>query len=416
MASAKREGFYKRGESRFWWCRTDPVTGKACSTGCTDLEAAKLWRAGRERLAADPAYAASLEATFGEWAQKFLASKRRDGSSKDTVDFYRWKLGHPLRFWGADRKLATIDPTTFDEYVAQRRAETASDHTISREVDATIQALKLAKRAGVYSADLTTLRPPDLHASYVPRKRTLSRSEVARLRAHLSPIGDAFVCVCLALGCRRSEALKLQPSDIDMAAGVAFIRGTKTEGAEREVPVLSVFRELLEAAMPMLPLDPSRRAYVSVELRRACLKAGIPHASPNDLRRTHATWLLEAGVDRDVIRRLLGHTTTRLVDQVYGRPAPAALAALAEERLATVPLQVTSETPGNLAKFRARRRKVRPCPPISSGAGEPECNGNPGNIRIVTAGRRWLRLVEKTPPGTVPLQGIWLGRRGRAVA
>ena len=46
--------------------------------------------------------------------------------------------------------------------------------------------------------------------------------------------------------------------------------------------------------------------------------------------------LAEAGVPPDVIRRLLGHTTTRLVEQVYARPRASVIGEQAEEKLVGV--------------------------------------------------------------------------------
>src|SRR5262249_38124827 len=38
---------------------------------------------------------------------------------------------------------------------------------------------------------------------------------------------------------------------------------------------------------------------------------------PNDLRRTLASWLKQRGVDSMTVARLLGHTTSRMVEMVY---------------------------------------------------------------------------------------------------
>jgi hypothetical protein len=42
----------------------------------------------------------------------------------------------------------------------------------------------------------------------------------------------------------------------------------------------------------------------------------------NDLRRTFASWRVQAGVPAKVIANLMGHTSTRMVDLVYGRVGP----------------------------------------------------------------------------------------------
>jgi integrase len=43
--------------------------------------------------------------------------------------------------------------------------------------------------------------------------------------------------------------------------------------------------------------------------------------TPNDLRRTYASWLVNAGAPLKVVANLLGHSSTRMVDLVYGRVA-----------------------------------------------------------------------------------------------
>jgi hypothetical protein len=61
------------------------------------------------------------------------------------------------------------------------------------------------------------------------------------------------------------------------------------------------------------------------DLREACKRAGIPPCSPNDLRRTFATWLRAAGAPTDLIAPVMGHADTRMVERVYGRLAPSDL-------------------------------------------------------------------------------------------
>jgi integrase len=398
---AKKRGFYRR--NGVWWVRTDPVTGKPKSTKSRDFEAAQLWQVHRERIAADPSYASSLAANLLTWVDAFLDMKRRD-SSEATVEFYTGKLGHFLRVWGEDCRLATIDAVKVDTYCAQRRAERVGESTLDKEVSALTQMLKLAKRSKAYAGDISTLRPPDLHAASEPRTRSLTREEVAKLRANASPRAAALVAVCVGLGCRRSEAGRITREDIDLEAGRVTIAGTKTPDAKRVVPVISIFRELIESALPFLPLGSVKE--LNQEITKACKRAGIPHASPNDLRRTHATWMLEDGIDRDVVRRLLGHTTTRLVDQVYGRPSPEALSKLAEERLQ---IRYTNKPP--IAETRVtdgdRTRDVRSHIPNPCLSVEAVCAYFPVTERLRTGGRRWGRV----PADTFSAHGYWAGRR-----
>ena len=82
--------------------------------------------------------------------------------------------------------------------------------------------------------------------------------------------------------------------------------------------------------MPTTPIQPIRFAILCMvssflwpnvrrDLAVACRHAGIPRVSPNDLRRTFASWLKQRGVDSMVVARLLGHSSTAMVERVYGR-------------------------------------------------------------------------------------------------
>lgn len=365
----KRDGLYKRGP--VWWIRTDPVTGKARSTGKRDFEAARLVRAKRERLAADPSHTAAETARLDEWIRRVIAVKESDGSSSSTVEVYRTKLGHWLRL-APGAMLVDVGPDFVDAFVAQRRTEEVTDHTISKEVTHLCTVLKAAKRAGCYPGDLATLRPPGLHAGYKPRKRALTREEVVALMAELKPELADLVAICVALGCRLSEAYRLEPADIGPTS--VHIRGTKTDESDRVVPILSVFRGLLAVGAAALPLG-SLPNNLRRDISAACARAGIPNATPNDLRRTHATLLTEAGVDRDVTRRLLGHTTTRLLDTIYAQPTPEALGVLAEARLLTaaplhgrdtVDAPTTKTHTKHRADFEIRTRDLRFTKPSSN--------------------------------------------------
>lgn len=66
------------------------------------------------------------------------------------------------------------------------------------------------------------------------------------------------------------------------------------------------------------PLFP-RWLNVRRDLEAACKRAGIAKVSPNDLRRTFASWQAEAGVPEAVTASLTGHTSSQMVRRVYGR-------------------------------------------------------------------------------------------------
>ena len=66
------------------------------------------------------------------------------------------------------------------------------------------------------------------------------------------------------------------------------------------------------------------------ELARICADHRLPKVLPNELRHSCASILSEHGVPLELIADLLGHTTTRMLDQTYRhRPRRAVDAAVA---------------------------------------------------------------------------------------
>lgn len=329
---AKRDGFYKRG--RFWWVSTDPITGREKSTRCTDLVAAKGWKTERERRKHDPAYARAATATFGEWAGKLIEQKSLK-IKPISLRAYPQYFGHWVRLIPSSTLLADIGPGTFDDFIALRRKDRVEDYTIGKELTGMKTLLRLAKRSGCYAGDLDGLVPIDFDPSGKPGERALTPEEFLALVPKLTPAQLAFVCVAIALGCRRSEVMSVEAIAED--ATLVFIAGTKTAGARRTVPILSVFRPMLVAVRHNVPVPKATAWNFNRDLWAACDAAGIPRCCPNDLRRTHASWLKEADVDSDVVRRLMGHKTSQLVNLVYGRPRVEKLAASAEHSIANSP-------------------------------------------------------------------------------
>ena len=364
MAKKARDGLFKRGE--VWWIRTDPITGKAESTGLRDHGAARLVRARREREAADPAFAAGQIETLSSAVERLKASRAARG--KDS-DYHETKLKQWLALFGDTATLASVGtPEAFDRYVAHRSSgeDAVSSHTISKEIAVMLTALRLAKRAGVYSGELSVLRPPDFSAGYEPRTRALTGAELGALLGELTPDRGAFVALCVGLGVRKGEAFALLPEHVDLEAGVVRVPGTKTAGARRTVPILAPFRGLVVAALKHMPLRSWSRGNYLRDLAAACKRAKISACTPNDLRRTHATLLRNAGVDRDVVRSLLGHSAeSKMLETVYDQPKPLELAARAGE-LVTMTRQLEEAIGENLSGRGGLRshdfRLVRPEP------------------------------------------------------
>ncbi len=323
MGRALRKGFYWRGG--IVWVRTDALDRVPRSTGRKDPAAAYLWHAERERIAADPVHAASLTASLGEWVLKTIARKKAD-RAEGTASMYSVKLGHFVRLWGKDAPLAGIDANAVDEYIDQRRAEGAKNNTIARELTCLRQLLRMAKRGKCFAGDLAAVMPVAFSADYEPVKRTLAPADLPKLWAALRNDNErAWVALALSTAADPSDIERAQPSDYDAARDVFMLHGTKTATRAAEVPVLAHVRELFEYALARLPVSWSR---ASKGIGEACARAGIPHLSPKDLRRTAASWLIATGAQQQHVSRFLRHRNDAMVRMVYGQMKPEELGAL----------------------------------------------------------------------------------------
>jgi integrase len=311
------------------------------STRCHDREAAELVARQWERDASDPHYAAARQTTLTTALQLLLNTRTEQAHagrrSHATVIFYRQKAGHLVRVFETDAQgnyvpflLKCLEARHVDAYISQRRAEQASESSIHKELVALRVALKLARRAGLWFGEPAAICPIAFAPEYRPRTRALSRDELALLLGQLTPDKAARVAFIVATSaCWHETELALR-EDVSNDRSYVLIRGTKRTTRYRTVPIFTPEqRSLLDFALQHADGDKGflfwRWGNVRRDIQEACERAGIERCSPNDLRRTCAKWLRNAGATPDLIAPLMGHADTRMVERVYGWLTPAEL-------------------------------------------------------------------------------------------
>jgi len=310
------------------------------TTRCRDRAAAEAVARQWERDAADPDHAAARTATLTSAlqllltrdAEEVLAGRR----SPDTVAFHRSKAGHLVRLFETDAEgrhvpfpLATLRPADVDRYISVRRGEKVADATVAKELVVLRKSLRLAIRAGLWRGRVEEVIPVAFSAGYEPRTRALTAGEVAKLLPDRA--ARAAFIVATSACWRESELARRE--DVGEGLATVLLRGTKRKTRFRTVPIVSPGqRSLLTYALEhaggkagalFAPWRNARR-----DLAQACRRAGIERCSPNDLRRTFASWQVEAGVPLFPIAQAMGHKDTRMLERVYGRQTPEQLALL----------------------------------------------------------------------------------------
>jgi integrase len=176
--------------------------------------------------------------------------------------------------------------------------------------------------------------------------RVLTMDEIRRLvDACPDAAWRAFVFLGLSTGMRRGELTALEWADVDLAAGVVMVRNkafhpTKSRKTRMLalVPVAVEFLSVLSNDHRVGFVFQTRqgrpmRNNLNRQFGRIVAKAGIPHCTLHDLRRTFCSHLAMDGVNEAIVQKLAGHASITTTLDHYTRIFPEVLRS-AQMRLA----------------------------------------------------------------------------------
>lgn len=377
MARSK-DRLFKRGE--LWWTwwyvpevRPDGSVRKRRKSGSTGQRDRTLARAAARRIERESVVAAEAPAalTLADALARYMTQLEAVERAPATIRFYEQKSKPLLRLLGAETDVHALGALHADAYLATRKKEGVKIATVAKELGALRATLKSAKRRKLYEGDPDWCVPPEIRGAYVPRERALTLTEYKKLHAELSEERRDYLEVYVGLGVRDSELYRIGPAD--WTGGRIHIHGKKgrKDRADRWLtPPPDVAEVLTRRAKGRSgPLFPAW-GNVRRDLAAACERAGIPAVTPNDLRRTFATWLAEAGIPELVTASLMGHANSSMVRRVYARIGSAAqqgaVAVLPRLRTADEPRRGpgagrrTSEAATSNATLRRKTKTNRP--------------------------------------------------------
>lgn len=317
-------------------CRITMPDGsrRVVSTRQTELGAARAaWQRLQREAAAGVDVVRVLE--LGTVMQAWLESREvtgghgRRGCATDTLAYYARKAERVLEVLGRDCDVQRLRLEQLEGYIRSRRAAGAGDTTIHKELVVLRAALRRGRRTGL-RLDVDAIWP-DFRAEYVPRTRWLPPEELERVCETLRADRARCVRFIALTGARDREWQRIAHEHVDLARHRVTLPGTKSPKAWRVLPLdehpalRALLRQALLARRGGLLF--STWSNMRRDLHRAAERAKIDPFSANDLRRTFATWLRQAGTPVDRIAHLLGHRDSRLVERVYGKLRPEDLAA-----------------------------------------------------------------------------------------
>lgn len=263
------------------------------------------------------AVAARPAAGSVHWALAEHLQRRAPDLAVATRSMYAGQAGTLARLIGP-RLCISLTHVDIQRYTQARLDELVSRETVRKELVLLRSALRTAHFVGQPVPDLFLLFPK-LAAHYVPRKRWLTPEQFFALAELLPPPRRRYLYVACYTGGRRSELERLEWKDIDWTRETVHLRGTKTDGAVRYVPLHPHLAEFLRqefAHRESRVLQPWPN--VCRDLAARCGELGFDRVTPNDLRRTFGSWLVQRNVSAHIVAKLMGHTTEKMVNLVYG--------------------------------------------------------------------------------------------------
>lgn len=231
------------------------------------------------------------------------------------------------------------------------------------------KAFNDAVRWGLLTANPTDhADPPPFRAVRSARRRSIRPWTAAQLRRFLEAMrGDALYPLWLTAattGLRRSELLGLRWADVDLVAATVTVRQTVLEQEQGMAPdedqksatsgrtvhldarttgVLRRHREQQQAEREQAGLwqdhdlvfarpdgrwhDPN---HITRRFGAAVEEADVPPIRLHDVRHTHATLLLKAGINPKVVSERLGHSSVAFTLDTYAHVLPGMQPAAAE--------------------------------------------------------------------------------------
>ncbi len=144
---------------------------------------------------------------------------------------------------------------------------------------------------------------------------TTTQRKIIIENASKIPGGEIFICY-LFTGGRASELIGLN-IDKDTTKDLIHLKGTKTDLADRWIPILKPVKTIIEK-IKTNKINIFKTSYSTLkrkveELRKLCKF----NFQIKDFRTTYGTMLAEQGIQQEIISKWMGHTNTKTTSKYY---------------------------------------------------------------------------------------------------
>lgn len=254
-------------------------------------------------------------------------------------------IKHHIKPALGNTRVTSLTPNQVQTFYSDLRKKGLSRRTVQYVHAVLHRALNQAVRWGMIYSNVT-----DLVDAPKPKRKPFKTWTNSELRLFLKAVEDHqwYVIYVIASYCglRQGEILGLHRGDIDLDKGIiqvkhqlTYVRGQgmlitepKTRKSKRPVTLPPSALEILKKYLKYFKNDglifttrsgkPISPRNIVRHFKKVIEKEGLTDIRFHDLRHTHATLLLEAGVHPKVVQERLGHSQISLTLDTYSHVIP----------------------------------------------------------------------------------------------
>jgi integrase len=269
----------------------------------------------------------TLQTAFDAY-YKYLQQHRKPTS----ITQYQRVWERVLKPWAGNRAIRDIRRR--DVLDLHRQVGEHNGHYLANRVVAFLRAIL---NRTIRDRELVMANPANAITFYreVKRSRRLMAEELPAFfkAVEEEPNTDVrdFVLLALFTGARKSNLLAMRWADISLDRGLWIVPAEDSKNSKEldvvlSAPVVEILRARREAVKGeyVFPARPGRNAVHMMDPKigwdRICKRAGIEGLHMHDLRRSLASFQIDAGTPLEVIQKTLGHES-KTTTEIYARMA-----------------------------------------------------------------------------------------------
>lgn len=267
----------------------------------------------------------TLRRFFDTWSERVFPTLTKSGANAHRAS---WKYMIGI----ADRKMRELKTADYQSCVDIAVSEGKSRAVCEKIRNLASLLCQEAMRDDVIDKNYARLL--ELPKSDKREKDIFTQQEIALITEHDDDPEARIILILIYTGLRIGEFLKLRRCDIDEEQWL-LKGGSKTAaGRNRTVPIVPKIRPYFEVLVATAASDESKLLEIGekryrdkyfyeylVELgiltQEETEVGGKPRLTPHSCRHTFASLAREAGVDKDILTRVIGHTDYSTTDENY---------------------------------------------------------------------------------------------------